>query len=68
MAHLYDFGDIIGLQVDLPEHGLVKGQKSVVLMTFSEPSTAYEVEFVADDGSTITEMAFRPDQIEPWKD
>jgi hypothetical protein len=52
--------------VDRPEYGLVKGQMGVILEEFQKPTHAYQVEFVAEDGSTIAEFAVAPDQIEPW--
>lgn len=55
--------DSVELLRDVPERNLSKGARGTVVFIFSEPRPAYEVEFVAEDGSTIAELALEPDVI-----
>jgi Domain of unknown function (DUF4926) len=57
------FNDSVELLKDVPERNLSKGAQGTVVFIFSEPRPAYEVEFVAEDGSTIAELALEPDAI-----
>jgi hypothetical protein len=45
--------DCVELTQDLPEKNLSKGARGAIVFVFSEPRLAYEVEFVAEDGSTV---------------
>ena len=47
--------------VDLPEHGLVRGQVGTVVERFDDG--AYEVEFSDDDGRTYAELALGADAL-----
>lgn len=55
--------DSVELLKDVPERNLSKGARGTVVFIFSEPRPAYEVEFVAGDGSTIAELALESDAI-----
>jgi hypothetical protein len=59
-----DINDVVALKIDLPEENLVKGMRGVIVMVFSDPELAYEVEFSSDNGETIAEVALKPEQIE----
>src|ERR1700730_3140068 len=52
--------DSVELLKDVPERNLSKGARGTVVFVFSEPRPAYEVEFVAENGSTIAEFALEP--------
>lgn len=56
--------DLVALTVDLPEHGLGRGNIGTIVEVFDEPRRAYEVEFVDEDGYTIALVALGPGQIE----
>jgi hypothetical protein len=57
--------ECIELTKDLPEKNLSKGARGTIVFVFSKPRLAYEVEFVANDGSTIAELALEPGVIRP---
>lgn len=49
--------DIVALLIDAPEHGLRRGDVGTVLEVFAENKhhpAGYLIEFVAEDGSTIS--------------
>jgi len=53
--------DQVALTVDLPEHGLAKGDLGTVVLTHG--SDGYEVEFIALDGETIAVVSLSTDQV-----
>src|ERR1700738_3270208 len=55
--------DSVELLKDLPERNLSKGARGTIVFVFSKPRAAYEVEFVAKDGSTVAELALESDAI-----
>jgi hypothetical protein len=55
--------DVVTLVTDLPQEGLRAGAVGTVVHVFHQPNTAYEVEFVGDDGTTIALATLSPDQI-----
>ena len=55
---------VVRLTVDLAELALERGALGTVLVVFTEPSLAYEVEFVDALGRTRAQQPLRPDQIE----
>ena len=55
--------DSVELLKDVPERNLSKGARGTVVFVFSKPRAAYEVEFVAEDGSTVAELALESDAI-----
>jgi hypothetical protein len=57
--------DVVTLLTDLPQEGLEAGAVGTVVHVFHRPDTAYEVEFVDDDGTTIALATLAPDQIRP---
>ena len=52
--------DVVALLIDLPEHGLVRGQVGTVVEILDG---AYEVEFCDDSGEAYAELALEPDQL-----
>ncbi|HJQ70960.1 MAG TPA: DUF4926 domain-containing protein [Blastocatellia bacterium] len=56
--------DIVELTEDLPEYGLKKGDRGVVVFVFEKPDEAYMLEFV-DESGTSSRLAYavKPDQI-----
>ena len=55
--------DVVQLQADLPDQGLLKGQVGAIVDIYSVPRTAYEVEFTDNLGRTIALIALDPTQI-----
>jgi hypothetical protein len=55
--------DQIVLTVDLPDHGLCRGDIGTVVMVHG--ADGYEVEFVALDGETIAVASLAADQVRP---
>jgi hypothetical protein len=55
--------DVVTLVDDLPADSLLAGSRGTVVHIFSEPDTAYEVEFTDDDGSTIAMVTLKADQF-----
>lgn len=52
--------DVVALLVDLPAHGLLRGQVGTIVELLDG---AYEVEFSDDQGKTYAELALRADQL-----
>ena len=59
----FKINDTVRLLVDLPGDAISKGIIGVVVMEYSEPDEAYEVEFCNERGETIAQAALRPNQI-----
>jgi Domain of unknown function (DUF4926) len=53
--------DVVAVLVDLPEHGLVRGQVGTVVERLD--NDACEVEFSDDDGRTYAEVALSADRL-----
>jgi hypothetical protein len=60
-----DVHDIVVLTRDVPELGLTKEMRGVIVLVFNEPRPGYEVEFCDEEGRTIAEVALTPEQIAP---
>lgn len=56
--------DLVALWHDLPECGLVAGDVGTVVMVCRD-GAAYEVEFVAADGDTISVETLGADRVTP---
>jgi len=56
--------DVVILNADLPEQGLVKGMTGAIIDVYSSPSVAYEVEFCDQQGRTIASLALTPEQLQ----
>jgi hypothetical protein len=56
--------DVVILNADLPEQGLVKGMTGAIIDVYSSPSVAYEVEFCDQHGRTIASLALTPEQLQ----
>lgn len=54
--------EVVVLIVDLPLHHLTAGDLGTIVFVYNQDE-AYEVEFVATDGSTIAVETLRPDQL-----
>jgi Domain of unknown function (DUF4926) len=57
--------DVVALTVDLPQHGLVRGQVGTVVHVHS-PDT-FEVEFVNDEGRTYGLATLTASQLLPLR-
>jgi hypothetical protein len=55
--------DIVTLKHDLPEHSLKEGDRGAVVHSYQD-GQAFEVEFVADTGSTIAIVTLAPADIQ----
>ena len=53
--------DVVALNTDLPEQGLVRGQVGTVLEVLAPG--VFEVEFSDDDGRTYAQLALHADQL-----
>jgi len=51
---------------DFPEEGIKKGDIGTVVMAFSTPNEAYEVEFVNRNGTTRAMFAIIPEELEHY--
>lgn len=54
--------DVVAVVVDLPEHGLLKGQVGTVVDILDD-GMAYEVEFSDRAGRTYESLGLRADQL-----
>ena len=57
----------VRLTVDLPKDALRRGAIGAVVAIFSEPTLAYEVEFVDALGRTLAQVTLREEEIEEVK-
>ena len=55
--------DSVVLKVDLPEHGLKKGDVGTVVLVHG--TAGYEVEFITLGGETLTVVSLSKDQVRP---
>jgi hypothetical protein len=53
--------DVVALLVNMPEHGLVRGQVGTVVERLDEG--VFEVEFSDDDGRSYAELALHADVL-----
>jgi hypothetical protein len=60
---VYKINDAVRLVVDLPSEGLTAGAIGVVVEEFTQPTQAFEVEFINDKGDCIAQLALTPEQI-----
>jgi hypothetical protein len=58
--------DVVRLATDLPDEGLAAGAVGTVVHIFRTPSTAYEVEFVDEEGETLAMATLAEDALEPF--
>jgi len=55
--------DVVRVREDLPDLRLRAGDVGTVVLVFTEPAPAFEVEFADDQGRTLATHALLPDQI-----
>ncbi|VWX61950.1 conserved hypothetical protein [Burkholderiales bacterium 8X] len=53
--------DLVQLIDELPSEFLQKGAIGTVVAVFDCPREAYEVEFIRADGTTLVQLALRPE-------
>jgi len=58
--------DVIKVVSDFPEHGIVKGEIGAIVVAFTYPKEAYEVEFVNDDGTTKAMFTILSENLEKY--
>ena len=58
--------DLVMAKRDLSE-SVSQGCIGTVLLVFTEPSIAYEVEFVDKKGNTLDVLTVHPDDVKPGK-
>ena len=56
--------EIVALNVDLPEHGLERGDLGTIVHVH-QGGAAYMVEFVTLDGETVAVETLRSEQVRP---
>lgn len=56
----FNLFETVSLLVDFPEEGLKKGDIGTIVMVYSDPQEGYEVEFVDENGKTISQIAIDP--------
>lgn len=59
--------DTVILLNDFPEFGLKKGEVGAVIMVFTGPNEAYEIEFVDNEGRTKAQIVLPPHQLDIFK-
>jgi hypothetical protein len=55
--------DTVVLTVDLPDHGLARGDLGTIVLVHD--TAGYEVEFVTLDGQTVAVVSLTTDQVRP---
>ncbi|UAN17869.1 YrhA family protein [Enterobacter asburiae] len=58
--------DVVVLNVDLPNEGLVKGAVGTIVMVFDTPTLGYLVEFCDEEGRTTAMPALLPAQLKSY--
>ncbi len=58
--------DIVKTLKEYPEFNIQKGDIGTIVIVFTNPNEAYEVEFVNNDGSTKAMFAILPEDIEKY--
>jgi hypothetical protein len=58
--------DTVVLRNDYESEGLKKGDIGAVLMVYTEPNEAYEIEFVDDNGEVKAQVVLLPKEIEKY--
>ena len=58
--------DVVALTTDVPQHNLHRGEIGAVVECYGD--SAYEVEFVAQDGYTYALVTLRADQLIPLRE
>lgn len=58
--------DTVALTIDLPEHGLKRGDVGAVVLVHGHRA-AFEVEFVAYDGHTVALLTLELSQLRPLR-
>jgi uncharacterized protein DUF4926 len=58
--------DVVTLTTALPDQSLEAGAIGTVVHVFQTPNTAFEVEFVDDDGMTTAMATLTRDQFRRW--
>ncbi len=56
--------DTVRILKDFPEKDVVKGDTGTIVMTYSNPQEAYEVEIVNDDGTTKALLTLSSNDLE----
>ncbi|MFW6010377.1 MAG: DUF4926 domain-containing protein [Gemmatimonadota bacterium] len=56
--------DSVALTRNLPEHGLERGDVGKVVFRY-DTGEAFEVEFLAGDGSTLAVLTLETDEVRP---
>ena len=55
--------EVVEVAEDIPEYGVKKGERAVVITAFDEPDEAYDLEFVDESGESRFAYAVKPNQI-----
>jgi hypothetical protein len=55
--------DTVIVTVNFPDQQVLAGDLGTIVEVYSDPSPAYEVEFVNPDGSTRALLTLAPDQV-----
>jgi len=55
--------DVVELACDIPESGLKQGTRGTVVLVYTRPQEAYEVEFIDGNGASIAVTTAEPEQL-----
>ena len=58
--------DSVKVRIDCNEF-VKKGDIGIIIMAFTTPDEAYEVEFLDDDGNTKSICTLKPDDLESYR-
>lgn len=64
---MFEEYDVVRLKAPLPEAAVPVGAKGTVLMVYTHPRLAYEVEFVSKVGKSFGTFTLEQGQIEEWQ-
>lgn len=57
--------DVVKVTRDIPGQKVSVGAMGTIIMIYTHPDLAYEVEFCDDIGQTIAQIALKPEEIAP---
>ncbi|GAA2998330.1 DUF4926 domain-containing protein [Actinokineospora diospyrosa] len=58
--------DLVRVKNGRPQEGLAAGACGTVVVVFEAPVPGYEIEVADENGRTLYQGSFAPEELEPW--
>ncbi len=59
--------DVVKILIDFTDVGVFSGELGAVLMVYTEPNEAYEIEINNEDGTQKAQFVALPEQLEKYQ-